>query len=151
MLGSVITARDRWLKRGGIILPSNATVNFLSYLISYLMVSVDLWNSNAEMHFLFYFWFILCRQSNQVFNQYQFVNKLNCCQNPRGRNAIVNMLNPVLLLQLTILVFHNYCLQLYMAPVTHPDRYSESIEFWRNVYGIDSEYQHTWNSQKSWN
>ncbi|KAG8656684.1 hypothetical protein MANES_04G162200v8 [Manihot esculenta] len=51
MLGSVITARDRWLKRGGIILPSNAT--------------------------------------------------------------------------------------LYMAPVTHPDRYSESIEFWRNVYGID--------------
>ncbi|GAY46970.1 hypothetical protein CUMW_101030 [Citrus unshiu] len=29
------------------------------------------------------------------------------------------------------------CLQLYMAPVTHPDRYSESIDFWRNVYGID--------------
>ncbi|KAJ4710517.1 protein arginine methyltransferase 6 [Melia azedarach] len=51
MLGSVITARDRWLKRGGLILPSNAT--------------------------------------------------------------------------------------LYMAPVTHPDRYSESIDFWRNVYGID--------------
>ncbi|EEF49634.1 probable protein arginine N-methyltransferase 6 [Ricinus communis] len=51
MLGSVITARDRWLKRGGIILPSTAT--------------------------------------------------------------------------------------LYMAPVTHPDRYTESIDFWRNVYGID--------------
>ncbi|KAJ0096187.1 hypothetical protein Patl1_16436 [Pistacia atlantica] len=51
MLGSVITARDRWLKRGGLILPSNAT--------------------------------------------------------------------------------------LYMAPVTHPDRYNESIDFWRNVYGID--------------
>ncbi|ESR50894.1 putative protein arginine N-methyltransferase 6 [Citrus sinensis] len=51
MLGSVITARDRWLKRGGLILPSYAT--------------------------------------------------------------------------------------LYMAPVTHPDRYSESIDFWRNVYGID--------------
>ncbi|KAF5747393.1 hypothetical protein HS088_TW05G00114 [Tripterygium wilfordii] len=51
MLGSVITARDRWLKRGGLILPSNAT--------------------------------------------------------------------------------------LYMAPVTHPDRYSESIDFWRDVYGID--------------
>ncbi|KAF3457784.1 hypothetical protein FNV43_RR02443 [Rhamnella rubrinervis] len=51
MLGSVITARDRWLKPGGLILPSNAT--------------------------------------------------------------------------------------LYMAPVTHPDRYSESIDFWRNVYGID--------------
>ncbi|KAB5547430.1 hypothetical protein DKX38_010836 [Salix brachista] len=51
MLGSVITARDRWLKHGGLILPSNAT--------------------------------------------------------------------------------------LYMAPVTHPDRYRESIEFWRNVYGID--------------
>ncbi|KDP40475.1 hypothetical protein JCGZ_24474 [Jatropha curcas] len=51
MLGSVITARDRWLKRGGVILPSNAT--------------------------------------------------------------------------------------LYMAPITHPDRYSESIDFWRNVYGID--------------
>lgn len=27
-----------------------------------------------------------------------------------------------------------------MAPVTHSDRYSESIDFWRNVYGIDSEY-----------
>ncbi|KAH7521241.1 hypothetical protein FEM48_Zijuj07G0012200 [Ziziphus jujuba var. spinosa] len=51
MLGSVITARDRWLKPGGLILPSNAT--------------------------------------------------------------------------------------LYMAPVTHTDRYSESIDFWRNVYGID--------------
>ncbi|KAL7002121.1 putative protein arginine N-methyltransferase 6 [Sarracenia purpurea var. burkii] len=55
MLGSIITARDRWLKPGGLILPSNAT--------------------------------------------------------------------------------------LYMAPITHPDRYSESIEFWRNVYGIDSEYK----------
>ncbi|XP_040996975.1 probable protein arginine N-methyltransferase 6 isoform X1 [Juglans microcarpa x Juglans regia] len=51
MLGSVITARDRWLKPGGLILPSNAT--------------------------------------------------------------------------------------LYMAPITHSDRYSESIDFWRNVYGID--------------
>lgn len=51
MLGSVIIARDRWLKPGGLILPSNAT--------------------------------------------------------------------------------------LYMAPVTHPDRYTESIDFWRNVYGID--------------
>ncbi|XXG60424.1 hypothetical protein AAC387_Pa04g2339 [Persea americana] len=51
MLSSVITARDRWLKPGGIILPSHAT--------------------------------------------------------------------------------------LYMAPVTHPERYSESIDFWRNVYGID--------------
>uniref|UniRef100_A0A803MNR1 Uncharacterized protein n=1 Tax=Chenopodium quinoa TaxID=63459 RepID=A0A803MNR1_CHEQI len=51
MLGSVITARDRWLKPGGLILPSHAT--------------------------------------------------------------------------------------LYMAPVTNPDRYSQSIDFWRNVYGID--------------
>lgn len=51
MLGSVITARDRWLRPGGLILPSNAT--------------------------------------------------------------------------------------LYMAPITHPDRYGESIDFWRNVYGID--------------
>ncbi|WCJ38985.1 protein arginine methyltransferase 6 [Euphorbia peplus] len=51
MLGSVIAARDKWLKRGGLILPSNAS--------------------------------------------------------------------------------------LYMAPVTHPDRYTESIDFWRNVYGID--------------
>ncbi|XP_039018269.1 probable protein arginine N-methyltransferase 6 isoform X1 [Hibiscus syriacus] len=51
MLGSVITARDRWLKRGGLILPCNAT--------------------------------------------------------------------------------------LYMAPITHPVRYQDSIEFWRNVYGID--------------
>ncbi|KAI3986353.1 hypothetical protein MKX01_002198 [Papaver californicum] len=51
MLGSVITARDRWLKPGGLILPSHAS--------------------------------------------------------------------------------------LYMAPVTHCDRYSESIDFWKNVYGID--------------
>ncbi|KAL9349028.1 hypothetical protein Peur_060394 [Populus x canadensis] len=51
MLGSVITARDHWLKHGGLILPSNAT--------------------------------------------------------------------------------------LYMAPVTHPDRYGESIDFWQNVYGIN--------------
>ncbi|KAL1556470.1 putative protein arginine N-methyltransferase 6 [Salvia divinorum] len=51
MLGSVITARDRWLKPGGLILPSYAT--------------------------------------------------------------------------------------LYMAPVSYPERYSESIDFWRNVYGID--------------
>lgn len=51
MLGSVIRARDRWLKPGGLILPSHAT--------------------------------------------------------------------------------------LYMAPVSHPDRYSGSIDFWRNVYGID--------------
>ncbi|XP_010279485.1 PREDICTED: probable protein arginine N-methyltransferase 6 isoform X2 [Nelumbo nucifera] len=51
MLGSVITARDRWLKPGGLILPSHAT--------------------------------------------------------------------------------------LYMAPITHSERYSESIDFWRNVYGID--------------
>ncbi|CAF2153894.1 unnamed protein product [Brassica napus] len=52
MLGSVITARDSWLKPGGLILPSHAT--------------------------------------------------------------------------------------LYMAPISHPDRYSHSIGFWRNVYGIDS-------------
>ncbi|KAK7273424.1 hypothetical protein RIF29_14473 [Crotalaria pallida] len=51
MLGSVITARDRWLRPGGLILPSSAT--------------------------------------------------------------------------------------LYMAPVTHTDRYTDSIDFWRNVYGID--------------
>ncbi|KAL2233202.1 UNVERIFIED_CONTAM: putative protein arginine N-methyltransferase 6 [Sesamum indicum] len=51
MLGSVIIARDRWLKPGGLILPSFAT--------------------------------------------------------------------------------------LYMAPISHPDRYKESIDFWRNVYGID--------------
>ncbi|KMZ75088.1 putative Protein arginine n-methyltransferase [Zostera marina] len=51
MLGSVITARNRWLKPGGLILPSHAT--------------------------------------------------------------------------------------LYMAPVTNSPRYCESIDFWRNVYGID--------------
>ncbi|CAL5430133.1 unnamed protein product [Camellia sinensis] len=27
--------------------------------------------------------------------------------------------------------------RLYMVPITHPDRYTESIDFWRNVYGID--------------
>ncbi|KAL3701633.1 hypothetical protein R1sor_019655 [Riccia sorocarpa] len=26
---------------------------------------------------------------------------------------------------------------LYMAPITHADRYADSIDFWRNVYGID--------------
>ncbi|KAG4917313.1 hypothetical protein JHK85_055594 [Glycine max] len=52
MLGSVINARDRWLKPGGLILPSSST--------------------------------------------------------------------------------------LYMAPVTHTDRYSDSVDFWRNVYGIDT-------------
>ncbi|XP_023550366.1 probable protein arginine N-methyltransferase 6 [Cucurbita pepo subsp. pepo] len=52
MLGSIIYARDRWLKPGGLILPSSAT--------------------------------------------------------------------------------------LYMAPVTQSDRYGESIDFWRSVYGIDS-------------
>ncbi|KAG7016611.1 putative protein arginine N-methyltransferase 6, partial [Cucurbita argyrosperma subsp. argyrosperma] len=51
MLGSIIYARDRWLKPGGLILPSSAT--------------------------------------------------------------------------------------LYMAPVTQSDRYGESIDFWRSVYGID--------------
>ncbi|CAM6105310.1 unnamed protein product [Calypogeia fissa] len=51
MLSSVICARDRWLKPGGIILPSHAT--------------------------------------------------------------------------------------LYMAPITNAERYAESIDFWRNVYGID--------------
>lgn len=51
MLSSVIIARDRWLKSGGLILPSHAT--------------------------------------------------------------------------------------LYMAPVTHSERYNDSINFWRNVYGID--------------
>ncbi|KAJ3682260.1 hypothetical protein LUZ60_014833 [Juncus effusus] len=50
MLSSVIFARDKWLKRGGLILPSHAT--------------------------------------------------------------------------------------LYMAPITNPERYHESIEFWRDVYGI---------------
>ncbi|XP_073130283.1 probable protein arginine N-methyltransferase 6 [Henckelia pumila] len=51
MLGSVISARDRWLKPGGLILPSTAT--------------------------------------------------------------------------------------LYMAPVSHPSRYGDSVDFWRDVYGID--------------
>lgn len=33
MLGSIIYARDRWLKPGGLILPSNATVSCFSYII----------------------------------------------------------------------------------------------------------------------
>ncbi|KAG4908754.1 hypothetical protein JHK87_054870 [Glycine soja] len=61
MLGSVINARDRWLKPGGLILPSSST--------------------------------------------------------------------------------------LYMAPVTHTDRYSDSVDFWRNVYGIDSEFS-TWTKRE---
>ena len=32
MLGSIIYARDRWLKREGLILPSNATVSCFSYI-----------------------------------------------------------------------------------------------------------------------
>ncbi|GLJ36355.1 hypothetical protein SUGI_0729770 [Cryptomeria japonica] len=51
MLSTVISARDRWLKPGGLILPSHAT--------------------------------------------------------------------------------------LYLAPITHPERYSDSIDFWNDVYGID--------------
>lgn len=34
----------------------------------------------------------------------------------------------------------SYCLQLYMAPITNAERYADSIDFWRNVYGIDSKY-----------
>ena len=30
--------------------------------------------------------------------------------------------------------------QLYMAPVTNAEKYSECIDFWRSVYGIDSKY-----------
>lgn len=39
-----------------------------------------------------------------------------------------------------------FLFQLYMAPVSHPDRYSDSVEFWRDVYGIDSKYilQDSW-------
>lgn len=32
------------------------------------------------------------------------------------------------------------CVQLYMAPVTNAEKYSECIDFWRSVYGIDSKY-----------
>lgn len=47
----------------------------------------------------------------------------------------------ILLLALHLVLMLKFDLvQLYMAPVTHPDRYSDSIDFWRNVYGIDSEY-----------
>jgi hypothetical protein len=28
--------------------------------------------------------------------------------------------------------------QLYIAPVTNVERYAECIDFWRDVYGIDS-------------
>ncbi|KAK8617474.1 hypothetical protein V6N13_080390 [Hibiscus sabdariffa] len=35
-----------------------------------------------------------------------------------------------------VIVLH-WRVELYMAPITHPDRYNDSIEFWRNVYGID--------------
>lgn len=37
MLGSVITARDRWLKPGGLILPSNATVVFFIFFVFQLL------------------------------------------------------------------------------------------------------------------
>lgn len=37
MLGSVITARDRWLKPGGLILPSNATVVFVIFFVFQLL------------------------------------------------------------------------------------------------------------------
>ncbi|KAL2518608.1 putative protein arginine N-methyltransferase 6 [Abeliophyllum distichum] len=66
MLGSVITARDRWLKPGGLILPSTATCPII------------------------------------------------------GHNAV--------LLYLCSCTWH-------LSPIQ--DRYSESIDFWRNVYGID--------------
>lgn len=37
MLGSIITARDRWLKPGGLILPSDATVSIsLVCIVGYI-------------------------------------------------------------------------------------------------------------------
>ncbi|XP_058097815.1 probable protein arginine N-methyltransferase 6 isoform X4 [Magnolia sinica] len=35
-----------------------------------------------------------------------------------------------------VIVLHGR-VELFMAPVTNSERYSESIDFWRNVYGID--------------
>ena len=42
-----------------------------------------------------------------------------------------------------LLILDMFLFQLYMAPVTHSDRYSESIDFWRDVYGIDSKSTNT--------
>lgn len=43
------------------------------------------------------------------------------------------------------MLLFTFCWQLYMAPISHPDRYSHSIDFWRNVYGINSKSYLTWN------
>lgn len=40
----------------------------------------------------------------------------------------------------SLILYILFFLQLYMAPVTHPERYRDSIDFWRNVYGIDSKW-----------
>lgn len=67
-----------------------------------------------------------------------YVIMLNVQQNPTWKTCGFILVNqaPVLVM----LISSKYCLQLYMAPVTHPDRYGESIDFWQNVYGINSEY-----------
>ncbi|KAF1002540.1 hypothetical protein AG4045_021274, partial [Apium graveolens] len=40
--------------------------------------------------------------------------------------------------------------QLYIAPVTLPDRYSEKIDFWHNVYGIDMSAMVPWAIQDAY-
>ena len=67
-----------------------------------------------------------------------YVIRLNIQQNPAWKICGFILVNQARVF--VMLISSKYCLQLYMAPVTHPDRYGESIDFWQNVYGINSEY-----------
>lgn len=52
MLGSVIFARDKWLKPGGLILPSHASVRFEKNVMlefNYLRVDIVIENCQADI------------------------------------------------------------------------------------------------------
>lgn len=143
MLGSVITARDRWLKHGGLILPSTATVCFL-YIVHVILKKkniVHVISVFAACEFAAQFRFQLCGADNGMnfvlFVSWILCQCIWCC-------LVIASSSGWKWIQLHNLNLFIHELQLYMAPVTHPDRYSESIDFWRNVYGIDSEYKLIW-------
>lgn len=131
MLGSVICARDRWLKPGGLILPSNATVrsSIISHpckvrkkkkIISHPCILVLLllaFNGWETQGFVYIFAVFLLGECTSITFERSYSSSF-----------------------LMDLMLKFDLMQLYMAPVTHPDRYSNSIDFWRDVYGIDSEY-----------
>ncbi|CAA3009396.1 probable arginine N-methyltransferase 6 [Olea europaea subsp. europaea] len=193
MLGSVITARDRWLKPGGLILPSTATVIIEFYFLKeskrevynhfkHERNNIKLGNPTIEF---------LATALNQVAPNPLIGKPKYCSKTNSNRCFSIKILcqaNEVVKannLSDTVIVLHGrvedveideevdvivsewmgYMLlyesmlgsvitardrwlkpgglilpstaTLYLALVTHPDRYSESIDFWRNVHGID--------------